>query len=814
MNIAALRFRVNNDYQALIYPVGAYDIIDWKNQEACVLGEDFITYFYFDDCINNSICIDNGLDGEPVLRLIETKRYIIKLESQTADIGTIFELPVLQNENNKFLKIEKDKNLITFQYINYLGRSRVSFSNNGNNRTLVFEIVPDKFDYESDYIELTESIAESCSELLLEYVGSTSNPFSVSNEDSKTLLEQFIFLRKFCYSENLLGLFESIKQNPDRLLIEDLEFKSLGSGILSRKVFTQPFSYTRNWTKLESDVSGKYFLPGIVGVTKKRDSLDTIANRFLKFALEKFHKICKNLTETIPLVKNTAQCFDEAKIMQNMLESILQNHFFDDIGRLEILPQNNQVLQKRRGYSEIFSAFLMVDLALQLDWKGKDSIYDGESKNVALLYEYWIFFELNKIVRMIEGCNVINTKKEPFISIDDNRLSILLKQGVKSCQSFVIENLHTRINLYYNRTFSPTDFKCTKYEGSYSRHFRPDYTIAIFPNKYYASSDNGERKALEAGDISYIHFDAKYRISDITSIFSNQKTSIDEIVQELEEEKVEEVTNTYKHADLLKMHTYNDAIRRTIGSYVLFPGESNLSDGKDTIFRLYDEILPGVGAFAIKPSISSLSENKLEEFILDVITENNKNYSRLNRLNYYKEMVLQEPTVSNDSQNNSNERLSEKLCVIGYIRSDSPEDYYFSLEKNNLLNKGNEFYFYYYAIKGDTVYSHHKDIAKAGLFRFYKNNINDSGTYEIESILCGVESSGLMSKDTLVKKLNKQGYRTSIENHHADFYYVMRLKVIDDSLPSESKSIKDINHINGNDSFSPHSPKVIIIDNI
>ncbi len=64
----------------------------------------------------------------------------------------------------------------------------------------------------------------------------------------------------------------------------------------------------------------------------------------------------------------------------------MQNHF-DDIGRLEILPQNNQVLQKRRGYYEIFSAFLMVDLALQLDWKGKDSIYDGESKNVALLYE-------------------------------------------------------------------------------------------------------------------------------------------------------------------------------------------------------------------------------------------------------------------------------------------------------------------------------------------------------------------------------------------------------------------------------------------
>ncbi len=90
-------------------------------------------------------------------------------------------------------------------------------------------------------------------------------------------------------------------------------------------------------------------------------------------------------------------------------------------------------------------------------------------------------------------------------------------------------------------------------------------------------------------------------------------------------------------------------------------------------------------------------------------------------------MVLQEPTVSNDSQNNSNERLSENYVLSHYIRLIVLRTT-ISLEKNNLLNKGNEFYFYYYAIKGDTVYSHHKDIAKAGLFRFYKNNINDSRT--------------------------------------------------------------------------------------
>ena len=47
------------------------------------------------------------------------------------------------------------------------------------------------------------------------------------------------------------------------------------------------------------------------------------------------------------------------------------------------------------------------------------------------------------------------------------------------------------------------------------------------------------------------------------------------------------------------MHTYNDAIRRTIGSYVLYPGNINHADKGNKVFSLYDEILPGVGAFSI-----------------------------------------------------------------------------------------------------------------------------------------------------------------------------------------------------------------------
>lgn len=444
----------------------------------------------------------------------------------------------------------------------------------------------------------------------------------------------------------------------------------------------------------------------------------------MKFALEKFQFLCEELIKSLESAdaERQTECLREATNIQQMLYDILHDGFFDEVGRLDIMPQNNQVLQKRAGYSEIFFAYYMADLALQLDWRGKDSVYEGESKNVALLYEYWLFFELGSIIKSIEGCESITVEETPFLTTDNGKLTISLKEGKQSCQAFVIKKLNTRINLYYNRAFVPTDFRTTKYEGSYSRAFRRDYTLAIFPCRYQGGCDGGENKAVKDGAVSYIHFDAKYRITDLTSFVGKVNNATDFNEREFADEKAAEITNTYKRGDLLKMHTYNDAIRRTIGSYVLYPGNINHADKGNKVFSLYDEILPGVGAFAIKPSISAQGEQELCRFISSLIEEKGQSNSRLNRLKYYAEMVMQEPAAFKKAQEASN-GLSKTLCVLGYIRSERYSDYYYSLEQNDVLKSGKEFLFYYYAIKGNTVYSHHCDIAKAGAFRFYKNNI-------------------------------------------------------------------------------------------
>ena len=398
-----------------------------------------------------------------------------------------------------------------------------------------------------------------------------------------------------------------------------------------------------------------------------------------------------------------------------------------------------------------------------------------------------MFFELERVIRDIKGCVVEGNEETPFITNDKGKLIISLQEGKKSCQSFHIPDLNIKINLYYNRTFSASEFRSSKYEGSYSRPFRPDFTLAIFPDKYNSRGFNGENEAVSEGTVSYIHFDAKYRVTDLTSLVGKENENTEELKAELEKEKTEEVVNTYKRGDLLKMHTYNDAIRRTIGSYVLYPGTGSQDEFKNRVFSLYDEILPGVGAFAIKPSISRLGEEEIKKFIINLITEKAHNSSRLNRMGYFDEIVLRDPasseTVRKQFQGNRQiiNNISDKLCVIGYMRADSSSDYYSYLKNAGKLNVGSEFYFYYYAIRNGVVYTHHSEIARAGFLRVFTNQISKTGTYCLEPIICTIESSELISKSDLIKRLGSLGYLTDEEHHHADYYYVMKVKIIEDS---------------------------------
>ena len=66
-------------------------------------------------------------------------------------------------------------------------------------------------------------------------------------------------------------------------------------------------------------------------------------------------------------------------------------------------------------------------------------------------------------------------------------------------------------------------------QGSYSRKFRPDYSLVIIPEKLIEENTNKsqtklEEIASEKGQITYVHFDAKYRVDKLKEIFGDDET--------------------------------------------------------------------------------------------------------------------------------------------------------------------------------------------------------------------------------------------------------------------------------------------------
>ena len=496
-----------------------------------------------------------------------------------------------------------------------------------------------------------------------------------------------------------------------------------------------------------------------------------------------------------------------AEYIKENLELFLTDSFFDDVQDLTSMPVNNQVLQKREGYSQIFNAFTMLDLAKQLDWKGENDVYEGQARNVALLYEYWLVFKFMEILKEIGAeieFDLSDDDHKDRMFVKENGLLVSLKEGKTSYFSALTKDKKFRIKFYYNRTFGKKDFEGTDYQGSYSRDFRPDYTLAIFPSAYK------EDQAIKIGEVSFIHFDAKYRVTDITSLFG--KESLDS--EDFSEQKKDETINTYKRGDLLKMHTYNDAIRKTIGSYVLYPGTSN----KENEFKVYDELLPGVGAFAIRPGDKkNVGAETLKKFISDIIEFKSKDSTRQYRKDYFENSIIRGPGDITSSKYSAVEKKDYVLC--GMIRHDYlnhlKANHYIPLSEIDygykLKDPESRLYFYYHAINDGAVYSLHPNTNDAKYFCGTVTDLGITSEVSLEKWTAEIEKSELVSAAQLIEALKKNS-DYNLENPKADFYYLVTLKNIKwKGLPiadTEQKIEHDIRNLVG----SPYSPKVFKLD--
>jgi hypothetical protein len=231
---------------------------------------------------------------------------------------------------------------------------------------------------------------------------------------------------------------------------------------------------------------------------------------------------------------------------------------------------------------------------------------------VATLYEYWLFLQLEALFRSKFDCtaplHLVLVEKDAGLPRLKLQRGIELQSPIGGAWSAKAKR-QLKAEFHFNKKFVRN--KDHQQGGSWTRGVRPDCTITVWPAEF----TKAEAEACDA--LVHVHFDAKYRVENVQAMFGKEED--DEPIQD--RAKAEKSAPTAaKYADLLKMHAYRDAIRRSAGAYVLYPGMAG--DGKKFVeFDGFHEVLPGLGAFAIRPRSDGSADGMeaLKTFLDEVI---------------------------------------------------------------------------------------------------------------------------------------------------------------------------------------------------
>jgi predicted component of viral defense system (DUF524 family) len=412
-------------------------------------------------------------------------------------------------------------------------------------------------------------------------------------------------------------------------------------------------------------------VPRRLSVSYKKDTVDVAENRFVKFVLQSFSSFCS----TIQQCKNASpRLKDEAELTANKLTGWLNRSFFLDVSNLQTMTLNSPALQRKEGYREVLQAWMMSKLAAQITWKGGDNVYQAGKRNVAALYEYWVFFKLLDIVKETFHLELTEEDEKKLVKPDHDHINLELRQGkMKMIGGLFREASRTlNVRLYYNRTFS-TSNQLDK-SGSWTTAMRPDYTLSIWPG------DIEEEDAEKQDLIVHIHFDAKYKLNrillnekepDDTHTFEDVDAELSKEDLLMNQEKKDEEKGIYKRVDLLKMHAYKDAIRRTSGAYILYPGSENKR------LKGFHEVLPGLGAFCLSPNSLEKDSKEIEHFLRDILAHMLNRASQRERMSYHTyEIHKNEPFVVCEPMpepygNNRNLVPEETFVLLGSFRDEN-----------------------------------------------------------------------------------------------------------------------------------------------
>lgn len=486
-----------------------------------------------------------------------------------------------------------------------------------------------KLDYRTEYRGMLRRISDELAGLVADARSSTKAGFQSSFEertDEGWLQIQLELLRETLDSTDFSAALQRILSFPHEQLL------TVGDSIATDR----PIRWTPSAVRQLVTNSPRRAVPSThplqttsrlttiaerVTVPRKSRDLDTPENRFVKFALGEFRTFLTHAQGIFESVSGWDASVALTRRLVAVVDDWLGRSLFKEVGEMHIAPLGSPVLQRKAGYRELLRWWLRFRTAAELSWDGGEELFRAGQRDVASLYEYWLFFEL--LGWFCRSCRAGERPKieELLDGLDDGSPNLRLRKSMTLGPFegyFAGQSRRLQARFSYNRRFEVTAER--QEGGSWTRRMHPDYTLTFWPA--HLCEKDAEQQEL----LVHIHFDAKYRVEAVEELFGAEGSDD-------ADEEVSENGENYKRADLLKMHAYRDAIKRSQGAYVLYPGRFN----SPKTFRGFHEILPGLGAFGVAPDENGAAQgvDSLEKFLDEVLAHLGNRTTAQERVSYH-----------------------------------------------------------------------------------------------------------------------------------------------------------------------------------
>ena len=522
------------------------------------------------------------------------------------------------------------------------------------------DVLAVKLDHETEYRQMLTDISSFAAEAVLQGFAPSMLDLAPSELPAELLYLRFAMIAAYLQDRALDAAIAHVTSQPHRTWVSEQEIRPLGSpfpaGAAFRRAVCAPgprVPWVGSSTMLTS-------LPAALTRSRTESSVDSSANQFVKFALERWRSVALELLDVLSAASQKVESGPLRRGQQiaaevgAQLDEYLAHPLFKEVSALRRMPTSDQVLLKRAGYREVFRTFAMTESGptVRIDRGDMTDVFAASQRNVATLYEFWCFLAVVDSLGRV--CGEDQTARAFTVAGDG--ISLTMRSGEASKLSWSVRRggRPLRIEIYFNRTFAGADDR----RGSWSQAMRPDCSVRIRP-------EGSTPLRVSAQELEvWLHFDAKYRVDNLLAQLTSEADS-DELFAG------STTSGGAKRDDLLKMHAYRDAISRTAGAYVLYPGSEIKDLRRHPGFK---EVLPGLGAFPLRPSSEGLpsSSQALDQFLDDVLTHVASQVTRDERHRFWTATVHRpgEPALESSLTTDFlDEPPADTDVLLGFVRN-------------------------------------------------------------------------------------------------------------------------------------------------